>query len=661
MYELKRVIFSKLNILSALLLVILNIIFAVYTCSDVKQITETGETLASYEERYESFLNGTGKSAKTLLSMAIFSSEDSYVRKNIEKTAEDYAKLEGITVTPGENRAVVLFSTFELPGILLLVYIVFLVVAFTAEKRSGLTGLVRSTAGGRARLSFKRLGILTGAVFVMSALLSAGSLAVFSVCYPGTLWNSPIQSVPEFMKCPFVLTVSEYAAVATLQRAAAALVLGLILYVLLKFTGTGLAGTLFGAAIALEYLFYKLIVPTSVLCGFRYINLYQMLLKRDCFTEYNNVNVFGHPVALLKYLFALAGMLCALLGATVILGDSTAVCARNGRLSRLADRVREFADRHKPCGHRFTWEIRKVMFDQGGIIILAVVVYLAVSASNGADYKDMRSSYERYWYDYFAGELTGERIGEIHSTYDKETTRLERMLRNRERLLTQIARVAEAGGNTDSLWSSYSTLEYKIEIKNLEVNGLEAVMQQVQTEEEWMKEHDIVLELVEPYSYTLLLEHDYRTTGQNRLYIAIAIICALSGIMAFEYKAGMEMQLKTLLKGRRAVTRNKILIALAVSVLTSLGIHMIQFVQIGRAYGYEHLGAPAQCIPCIAGFPLPVSIRGYLIILYAARCLAAAGAGLATMAVGRLTKDRVLTLTVCVFTMIVPLVILNVG
>ena len=109
----------------------------------------------------------------------------------------------------------------------------------------------------------------------------------------------------------------------------------------------------------------------------------------------------------------------------------------------------------------------------------------------------------------------------------------------------------------------------------------------------------------------------------------------------------------TAYRGKRTVVY-KIVIVVLFSALTALGIHMIQFVQIGKVFPYHSMDCPVQSIECMRDFPFSISITGYLCLLYGWRCLYAAAMGLFTMLVSRLVKDRVACIALCAAGLLVP-------
>lgn len=656
MFEIKRVIFSKLNILTCVLLLLLNVIFCVYTCNDARALTLEGDELEAYFGNYKAFVEKTLESADILGSLSVFGNPDSFSSRNIKKTAEDYSQMQEIQIVSGDNRAVAVYFNYRLGGVLLLIYGIFLVLCFNEERNKGLLPIIRSTVRGRGTLAAVRLGIYTLAMLVMAFLLSISSVLVVSVIYPGTQWNRSIQSVPEFMRCTLRTDLAGSLGIDMLLRALAAIALGLLLYALISVLKTGISVFIFGGVILGEYLLYKLIIPTSVFAGLRDVNLYAALMEPDVFKGYRNVNIFGYPVSLL---FCLAGL--AVLGAlagmlVIIIMSRRGAMSDSGILAELADQIGRAVDRRRFCSPAFIWECRKVLIDQKGLLIIALVFYLAFSGSQASLYKDLRNSYETYWYEFYAGTLTSERIAEIDANHEKLETRLVRMYNNKAKLEEQIARIEMAGGDSSIPATDLCNLELKIAKLEKELGGLRRVVNQVRVEEEYMQKTGRALELVEPYTYELLLKHDYRTCQSNRLYIIIAVVCTFSGIMAFENRSHMEVILNSQYRGRRRIIVNKIMLTVLIASITALSIHMLQFVQIGKAYGYNNTEAPVQCIAFLSDFLLPVTIRGYLILLYAGRCLTAALTGLAAMLVSFVTKDRIACMSICIFTIIVPVI-----
>lgn len=653
MREFLRVIWNKKTILFVLILLLINVTFCLFQCNDSKEITLTGNALTEYLDGYDDFLSETMDNVSGMLGNSLFAKKVSFARKNIEKSAVDYGALSGLVPEEGENRGIVIYTRFQLTHFLVLGFVIYLVLRFLEEEKKGLQLLVRSTARGRIPLFLWRVGTLLFGAAAISFLLYGSTLLVVQLRYPGADLGRAIQSVPEFLKSTYQISIREYLFYDMLCKALAASVTGLLLYALSVFTTPMVALVAFSVAVGLEYLCYLTIVPTSVLAGVKYVNLCAMLVGRDGFINYLNLNFFGKPILILELQlwFALVLLLLLpLLGLIACAGNRTKTVG--GLASRL-DKVSAWISRHRRPVSGFTWEARKLLGKQMGFVILVLAAYLAYSSSLESRYADLRNPYEMMWYEEFAGPITEDSVAAMEQTMaDMEEDKLK--------LEESIAKLQErlAKFNPEDPARGYISKDLeKKEDQLLELlkkmAGLNIVLPRAYSGLEYTLETGRELWLLEPYTYHLLLENDSKTYERNRLYILLAVVAAFSGCMAYEYKAKMEPVLRTSYRGKRTVVY-KVVIVVLFSALTALGIHMIQFVQIGKVFPYHSMDCPVQSIECMRSFPFSISIAVYLCLLYGWRCLYAAAMGLLTMLLSRLVKDRVACIALCAAGLLVP-------
>lgn len=653
MHEFSRVMLNRRTLLFLLLLLFFNVTFCLYQCNDSKEITPTGQELLEYLEEYPEYVKRTQQNVELMQGVALFEDNNSFARKNIRKTAEDYQRLEGISLTFGENRGVVVYSRFGLTNFLLLAAAVFLVLRFTEEQKKGLHLLIRTTVRGRIPLLLERVGILCFGMCVFACLLYGSTLAVVSVLYPGADLGRTIQSVPEFMKCGYPISIGEYLLNDILFKAVAGVLAGMLLLTLSAVLPSGVAMAGFLLLMSLEYLFYLTIVPTSSFANLKFINICALLFGRDAYTGYLNLNFFGRPVLMGKLQLSLLLLLFAVMTAICL-----TACAKNRRqsfelLTRLMERLSAWYSRHRRCPGVLVWEARKILIRQKGLLILFLAGYLAYSASLESCYIDLRNPYEMMWYEKYDGPLSQEKVGDMETELGEMEQRREKLLEDCDRLQEKIR---ANYGNPDfcrKLEEELSKKEKEAEELREMIAGLSKVQAQAVSGVEYMEQTGKQLWLLEPYTYHLLLKNDVKTYQRNRWYVLVAVIGAFSGCMAYENKYHTESTMHTLYRGRRTVLY-KILIVTVFSAATALCIHMIQFIQIGKEFAYHAMDHPVQSIECMRQFPLDVTIRGYLCLLYGWRCLYAAAAGLVVMGIGYLSKDRVTCLAASVAALLLP-------
>ncbi len=662
MREFLRVIRNKKTILFVLILLLINVTFCLFQCNDSKEITLTGGELTEYLDGYDDFLAETLDNASGMLGNALFAKTASFARKNIEKSAADYGALQKLVPEAGENRGIVIYTKFQLTHFLVLGFVIYLVLRFLEEEKKGLQLLVRSTPRGRIPLFLMRLCTLLFGAAAISFLLYGSTLLVVQLRYPGADLGRAIQSVPEFVKTTYQISIREYLLYDMLLKALAASVTGLFLYAVSMFTTPMVALAAFAVTFGVEYLCYLTIVPTSVLAGVKYINLCALLLGRDGFINYLNLNFFGKPILILELQLWFAVLFLFLLPTI-----SLPACAGNraktvGGLASRLDKVSAWMSRHRRPVGGFTWEARKLLGKQMGFVILALTAYLAYSASLESRYADLRNPYEMMWYEEFAGPITEESISAMEQTradMEEDCLKLEASIARLQERLTKLMMEKPGDPSISSVSLEIEKREEQLWELQKKIRGLNIVLPRAYSGLEYTLETGRELWLLEPYTYELLLESDSKTYERNRLYVLLAVVVAFSGCMAYESKAKMEPVLRTSYRGKRTVAY-KVIIVVLFSAVTALGIHMIQFVQIGEVFPYHSMDCPVQSIECMRSVPFTISIRGYLVLLYGWRCLYAAAMGLVTMLVSRLVKDRVACIALCAAGLLVPVFLMAV-
>lgn len=660
MREFSRVVFNRKTLLFFLMLVLMNIAFCIYQCKDSKEVTLTGNELSDYLKEYPEYLHEIQQNVHNMQKLSLFNKKDSFSYQNIEKTAKDYLKLEGIVLETGENRGIAIYAKYQLTDFLLLGLAVFLVFRFMEEQKKGLHLIVRSTVKGRIPLLCQRVGIICFGMLVGAVVLYASSLAVVSIIYPGADWGRSLQSVPEFMKCTSTLSIGEFLICDILLKALWGLLAAMLLFTLSLVLSPVLSMAIYLGVMLAGYIFYLVILPTSHWATLKYLNVSALLFGRDSYTKYLNLNMFKNPVSL-----GTAQFLTGIILLIILLAVSLIACGSNrkfalGNLGRFSERFLAWLSRHKRCTCGFVWEAKKILFKQKGIYILVLTGYLAYAASLESQYMDLRNPYEMKWYEEFGGPVSQEKVEAIEDTKISIEQKIERLRTRYEALLEEYLELEDKGSDyAQALSDRMGEIIADIGEFECQLIGLEPVYEQAVSAWEYMQKSGKQLWLLEPYTYHLLLKNDYRTYERNRLYIFIAVIAAFSGVMAYEHKSHMESMLHTLPRGRRTVL-HKGIIVVALCSLLALVVHLMQFYQIGQSFEYHAMGYPVQSIECMRWFPIGISIRGYLCLLYGWRCLYTAGIGLIVMGVSRLVKDRVVCIAACTAGILVPVFLMSV-
>ena len=288
-----------------------------------------------------------------------------------------------------------------------------------------------------------------------------------------------------------------------------------------------------------------------------------------------------------------------------------------------------------------------------------MVLYLAWSSSQEISYRDYRSTYVLHWYEEFQGKIDETKLKDMQKQMDKlvkKLGKLEASLQHQQELLPM---EIQKGHDTSKIAQNIASLMAAIREYNLNIKGLTEVQEHAQANYEFTKSSGITVDLLDPTCYELLLSKDYQTVRQNYLYVLLAVIFMFSGVMAIESSSNVKPLLHVLPRGGRPMLLRKLAIVFLLSVICALFIHFIQYIQIGKILPYHSMDAVIQSIPCVHYLPIIMTIRTYLILLYAFRCFLAFLLGIAVMTISHYSKNRSNTIALSVFLLVIPMVLLS--
>ncbi len=648
MSEFRRIFFSRRILFSWLMGLFLCCIFFVYECDSTKSITLSGEELQNYINNYPTFLQSVQDNAEGVGMLAALSDNTGFTRNNIDKTLADYSKLEGITLRLGENRGIVLFSNFVLGDGVVIAMVLIVLLQFAEEKRKGLSLLVRCTKNGRSVLTLERAGILAVTALLASFLVTIACMLISHVLCGEADFSRPLQSIPEFSLCAFPITIGEYLLLTTLLKALAAFAFGVLVLLLLVWLEAIPAVLVGGSVLFGEFLLYTLILGSDKLSGFKLANILALLRTEIFFKHYYNINLFGHAVGFLPFSVIMIGAVAV--GFIFFSAFCSAKCTENSLQIALLNRVRVWLSIHAPNPPLFFWELRKVYLHQGGILILTTILYFAASSGLEYRYYYYQDKDREYYYEKYAGDVTEEKVLELQAVYEEKEMQLRAA---NDEVLYLMAHEPENEKILSLMQACYDLAQV--------LNALEGIIENASGALTYTMETGVKTQLVKPDAYEMLFVSDTGTTDKNSMFMLLGIIGLFSGLMACEKECNMTLWLHTLFKGRKSLLLTKVgVLAMTVPVLV-LGVSWAQLYQVSDTVGFQNLDATAQSIALFREIPFPISIGGYLMLVFGLRMLFAFLIGLLVMGLSTLTSNRVLCLFISFVLLVVPMVLALTG
>ncbi len=533
---------------------------------------------AKHLQDYGDYLNRVQMQAYKMQSTSLFNSNrQSFVYRNILKTAEDFAVCSADDVCLGNDRTMQDWLAFSLADWGFLAAILLLAMSFLEKRQKGLNAIIRSCPAGREKLQLTRLGVLLGYSAGMTLLLYHLPL-VLSMCLDGG-WNGlfrPVQSLAEFRKCTAQMSILEFLVQFFFVKTACGFLLGVLICFLLSLLEQ-LRLCWLTAGLVIEYLFYTFIPAQSLFSPLRYINVFSYVFTTGLYTQYVNINFFSFPVGLRTLMLGLLAGSVVLLGAITVRVLSKRYPFGNrdwmGRWIRLWNRAGDAIRRHMGL---YSFEWYKLLFLRIGGIFLLIGIFLTqnIRCSSSA-YSTMDDAVYRQYVSQVQGPVsqsTFDYLSEARQALEDsylDPTEFEAAL---DRLEQTIANLEDGAWIVD-------------ETKFMNVYGSKA----------------------------------WQLQRKNGLLALLLLVACLSPLYACEYSGDVRKVLRSTPGGRNRLFWVKYAVALSLTVLVWLLVFGREWQAAKKALGDTILSAPCSSIALLKGFSMPV--RTFLSLLYLSKGL----------------------------------------
>ncbi len=235
----------------------------------------------------------------------------------------------------------------------------------------------------------------------------------------GNLQRS-VQSLAQFQNCGISLSVMQYLVLFFIGKGLAILAISALIAVCMALLpGSIVPACGFLAVFAAEYLLRTRISIHSPLRLLHYWNLFGLIDVYETVRNYQNLNLFGHPVTQTACQAVILGSMA--LGLPFLLTNLFVRIDTEGkrRSNRLADRAARFYYRHIPArilSLHLYWEGCNYMIKAGGALILAagILVLLKVTPYEAQEFGILRREAAcEIWVQKYEGAMTPEKAAEI--------------------------------------------------------------------------------------------------------------------------------------------------------------------------------------------------------------------------------------------------------
>lgn len=614
--EIKRVLLNK-KLIAVFLLII-----AVCTGFYINNEYHSGKNdddifdQLSYINSFDKYLESIDEKADSLNSVSIFSENDSFSRKNITKTAEDYKNLKGIELTIVKDKPITSVMNFSLAHYLVLLMSFVTVFKFLEERKRGLQNLIFSTPKGRTILASKRCAVLTVTVISTNIAVYASLFAVSFFIYGGAedLFRN-IQSIEMFKNFIFPMSELQFIALYVLINILTQLSIGFfILFVFSSVQNNVLCFGVLGLVSGIEFLLYTFIPIQSNLALMKCVNIFYLINPTEAIIKYTNLNSGFSVISLFSLIIfvAVVSVLCFVL-LTIF------VCSRKfpqRTLSRATQFIIIFFEKSKSLYWRAVerlgiigTELYKMLIIQKGIIVLAVftIVLLNVVNTNEVIYSGSDSIVNRF-YENYGGEVSADALKYIEDT--------EKKIADIDKEISNAAKKFNSGRITRDEYDDAIIKGYAYDSERDALAVINERLDYISLQ----KELDNEVWLVNPIGYERLLGSDgYSRQFDFALLEIFCIVIVLSGVFAFETKALASDSIKSSCRGREYLFNKKMLSAGVITLAVWIISGVAELYSVAVRFPLAELHAPIKSLPFMQGVPFNMSIVIFLAFLYIMR------------------------------------------
>lgn len=564
-----------------------------------------------YLTAYPDYLQSIQENKENMLSFSIFNQDNSFSRRNVYKTADDFSALASVSLQLGADGALESFLDFPLTDYFLLLILGVCSLSFLTERKKGLWSVIYALPNGRFRLGLHRLGILLGVSCVSVILLYGSNLLSGFFLYGGLHdLHRSIQSVPMFGNLPKAIEIGTFLLQYFLFRIAAAFLIAILLWLLFSLINNVKYTLMIGAAFLLfEYSCYRFLPEQSAFNLLKYFNIFTYISFSDLYTHYLNINLFGFPFGIRQISEFAVIPIALLLGIGCLLVQAyKRPAAGKNFLEQAAYFLNCLCDFFLKKLHLLGMELYKILFLQKGFVVFLLFLYLACGLSHTATIRvaSEQEAYEKQFVSDLSGEIRADTFA-----------RIEKLQTDLDRTIAEYAEATEKYSKGEISFSDYSVVAYEGEKAQLKQEAIQKVRERVEYLQELAEQKHFTPYLFNESVFNSVYGEPANSNQQQSAFLAIAtIVLLLGGTMAYERHSGITSLLSSTFRGRRKLLRSKVTAAVLLVVIVGGIVYGMETYAFYQNAPQDIWNVSVQNISELENFPLPCSILGFLTGLF---------------------------------------------
>lgn len=606
MEEIKR-FFNRKNITAFITAIIFSVLGFIIMQPDMD--TEVyNKQKKSYIERYATSVSDVLKRADNMLAFDIFTENNPFSIKNINKTKEDYTRVQNLTLEMDNDKVSTAVLDYRYISIIVVILMLYIIYNTCNERKNGMMEITYSSCGGRKKLALKRSLFFFAAPFIAVLVMYLINTIVACIMYGIDDFSGPVQTIAAFEKYTYLHSKGEYLVIAALKNAFFAGVLTMLVYMVCNiFLNIGIALLFIGAVFVGEWWLFASLTGTSVLKNLKYINIFVLFDGTYFDREYLNVNLFGNCISANGVL--LYGSIILLIVAfalSVILYRK-----REGQLPRFIKKILDVIEINSqkllaklPF---FLKELWKVLVLKKGVILVAVVIvaFIVIQNNSVAKFGQRNTEIDGIYNQYGGTDWEG---------YEKYVDEFEIMVNDFFDRAQAIIDGVNAGTEPITRLLEADTLSAR---GSAAVRYLEEYKEKLAYRERMKSDRGIDIQLVADRKMDAAF--DERASRRELLYgivMLIFVILITSWSFEIEQKAGIMPIIAPTQRGASWSYRKKYIVLTCMLLIGFVVLYGADLIFLINTYNLQSFDAPVQSVYFWENVKINVSIGGYVAIMF---------------------------------------------
>lgn len=645
--ELSKIWRKRSFVAAIMLLLTVNLFMNWYRNLSSEETAQTREEKQMEEYRkvsgYQEYLEEAVKKKDSFDGISIFgnSDEDTFSRRNIDKSVRDYEQMDDVVIEWQPSHGVTSAMENGITDILLFPGMLLFVGGLIAEeKEKKLFYITYATRRGRAvSMSAKLVALLVHSLCVSGVMI--GSDIAYSAFTEGIgKLTVSIQSLAPYMESCFAISVLEYMVLSIVTKGVVLFCFGAILTAVATAARRGYAAGL--AAVLLlagSGLMYRFIPAYSALNPLKYMNFIGMMKTNQLYGAYLNLNMFGYPISRTVMTWIVLAVVASVMTAVCIIQF---VKGRQLNVHRTGVRT---VWRFRPHGNVLRYEAYKLLIMNRALLILLFFAFLLGGYGLSREYH--LSAAEEY-YQQFMMRLEG--------TFDKKKE--EQILAERERFAQAQAQIEQIDemvqdGKLDVVRADAMKMKWE------SVRSLYPGFERVEIQYKRIKESGG--EFIYDTGFLYLCGRQDNSMLICLLLQSVCMVFAFYNAISMEYQVNSWKVTGPTACGQRTIITRKVAVCLMGAAFITVVPWVFRGIGIARAFPLHGLYNQVQDIPVFGSISIRMPVVCFLIWDVFVQMMSVMLSATLVLAISAWRKNNIQSLFVSLLILVIPLVLKLVG